>query len=167
MPLTKEVIKRIKNDNCFNITNKFDLHPFLMKSIAKANATKRECSVRKAVIFQYQIFPRVIFLNSNLPGKRCELLKKKVKIDELPNDSTDIFQYNMLDCCLDQPDKIFKLRQYQIIDQFCFPEFLSLYYTDPRPLESTENNCKQVALNDEIIELNHDDLTVDFLRQFY
>ena len=89
-----------------------------MKSIAKANATKMECSVRKAVIFQYQIFPRVIFLNSNLPGKRCELLKKKVKIDELPNDSTDIFQYNMLDCYLDQPDKIFKLRQYQLIDQF-------------------------------------------------
>lgn len=73
----------------------------------------------------------------------------------------------MLDCYLDQPDKIFKLRQYRIIDQFCFPEFLSLYYTDPRPLESTENNCKQVALNDEITELNHDDLTVDFLRQFY
>lgn len=80
---------------------------------------------------------------------------------------TDIFQCNMFDCYLDQPDKTFKLRQYQIIDQFCFAEFLSLYYTDPRPLESTENNCQQAVLNEEIIELNHDGLTLDFVRQFY
>ena len=55
------------------------------------------------------------------------MLKKKVKIDELPNDSTDIFQWYMLDCYLDHPDKTFKLGQYQIIDQFCFAQFLSSY----------------------------------------
>ena len=27
MPLTKEVVKFIKNNNCFNITSKFDWHP--------------------------------------------------------------------------------------------------------------------------------------------
>ena len=70
---------------------------------------------------------------------------------------TDIFQRNMLDCFLDQPNKKFKLVQYQITDQLCFEEFLSLYYIDSRPLESTERNCQPVVLNDEIIEFSHID----------
>lgn len=33
-----------------------------------------------------------------------------------------------LDHCLDQPNKYFQLGQYQIIDQLCLAELLSLYY---------------------------------------
>ena len=74
-----------------------------MKAIARAYATKRECSVQEAVylvmpeLLLRKMFPAVIFLNSNMLEKRYKIFKKKDKIDELPDDSTDIFQRNMLD----------------------------------------------------------------------
>ena len=33
-----------------------------------------------------------MFWNSNMPEKRYKIFKKKDEIDELPDDSTDIFQ---------------------------------------------------------------------------
>lgn len=37
------------------------------------------------------MFPRVIFLNSNLP-KKHKIFKKKADIDELPDHSTEILK---------------------------------------------------------------------------
>ena len=134
-----------------------------MKSIAKASDTKREFSLQEAIyllmpkLLLCRIFLRVIFLNSNLPEKRYWMFRKKVEIDELTHDSTSIFQRNMLDYYLDRPNKTFKSGQYQTIDQICFAEFSSLYYTDLKPSESTENECQQIVLNDQIIEINRDE----------
>ena len=63
-----------------------------------------------------KIFPRFIFLNSNLPEKHLRIFKKRVEIDELPGDSTDIFQRNMLDRYLDRPNENFKNGEYKVID---------------------------------------------------
>ena len=40
--------------------------------------------------------------------KRYKIFKKKAETDELPDDSTDIFQRNMLDRCIDRPNEHFK-----------------------------------------------------------
>ena len=78
-----------------------------MKALARAHITKIEWSVQEAVFFIMselwlrKIFPRVIFSNRNLPEKRFMIFKKKAEIDELTGASTDIFQLNMLDSCLD------------------------------------------------------------------
>ena len=42
-------------------------------------------------------FPKVIFLNGNIPEKRYRIFRRKEDLDEFPNGSTDIFQPNMLD----------------------------------------------------------------------
>ena len=58
-----------------------------MKAIANAYSTKRECSVQEAVyhilpeLWLQKIFPKVIFLNSNMPEKRYRIFKKKCQID--------------------------------------------------------------------------------------
>ena len=46
------------------------------------------------VLLKNRLIPDIstrIILNSNLPEKHFQMLKNKVKIDELLNDSTDIF----------------------------------------------------------------------------
>ena len=134
-----------------------------MKAIAKAYITKRECSAQEAVylimpgLWLRKLFPRVIFSNSNLPEKWFRIFKKKAKIDELPDDSTDIFQRNMLDRYLDRPNENFKNGEYKIIDQLCFAEFLSLYYVDAKQLEISENDSQPVVLNDELMNSNHEE----------
>ena len=132
-----------------------------MKAIARAYATKRECSVQEAVylvipeLWLRKIFPAVIFLNSNIPEKLYKIFKKKDEIDELPDDSTDIYQRNILDRYIDHPNEHFKNGGYKQIDQLCFADFLSLYYVLPKTTQISENDCQPVVLNDELMELNH------------
>ena len=102
-----------------------------------------------------KIFPTVIFLSSNMPEKRYKIFKKKDKIDELPDDSTDKFHRNMLVRYIDCPNEHFKNGRYGQIDQLCFAEFLSLYYVLPKTRQTSENDCQAVVLDDGLMELNH------------
>ena len=43
-----------------------------------------------------------------MPEKWYRIFIRKFQIDELPEDSTEIFQCNMLDRCLDRPDESMK-----------------------------------------------------------
>lgn len=74
-----------------------------MRFIARAFTTRRECSVQEAVyllmpeLWLRKTFPAVLFANTNLPGKRYRMCRSKDEIDELPEDSCDVFKRNVLD----------------------------------------------------------------------
>ena len=105
-----------------------------MKAIARAYATKEECSVQEAVylvmpeLWLQKTFQEVLFLNNNIPEKKYRIFWNKEEIDELPEDSNDIFQRNMLERYIDRSDKNFMGGRYTAIDVMCFAEFLSYYY---------------------------------------
>ena len=65
-------------------------------------------------------FAKFLFLNSNIPEKRYRIFRNKVELDELLEDSADIFQHNMLDRCIDQPGKNLMGGKYSAIDAMCF-----------------------------------------------
>ena len=85
-----------------------------MRAVAGAYFTKRECSVQEAEylvmpeLWLRKTFPKVIFLNSNIPEKRYRIFRRKEDLDELPDDITDVFQRNMLDRYLDRSDREFQ-----------------------------------------------------------
>ena len=60
-------------------------------------------------------FPKVMFLNSNLPECRYRIFCKKGELD----DSADIFQKNMLDGYTDRPDQ--SLSKWKV---YCFRKSL-------------------------------------------
>ena len=67
-----------------------------MKQAAKAYSKKRECSVQEAVyllmpeLWLRKTFPKVIFLNNNVPEKRYKMFRVKIwRVSQ--GDSTDIF----------------------------------------------------------------------------
>ena len=68
-----------------------------MRSVARAYATKRECSVQEAVyilmpeLWLRKTFPGVIFANSNLTENRFRVCRSKEEIEELPEDIVLIF----------------------------------------------------------------------------
>ena len=82
-----------------NKSNNYDQ----MKLIARAYASKRECSVQEAVyhimqeLWLRKVFPLVLFANTNLPENRYRVCVCEKEIKQLPESSTDIFQKNMLD----------------------------------------------------------------------
>ena len=74
-----------------------------MKFVARAYITKRECSVQEAVyhvmpgLWLRKSYPRVIFVNTNLPEKRFRVWLMEDELNELPEESTNVFKRNMLD----------------------------------------------------------------------
>lgn len=83
------------------------------KLVTKSETAKRECSVDKVVCLVMpelclrKIFHRVLLLNSNFPEKYFKIFKKK-NVIEVPVNSTDLFQLNMIDRYLDHPNENFK-----------------------------------------------------------
>ena len=122
----KQAAKEAINSNKTNVEQ--------MKSVARAYATKRECSIQEAVyllmpeLWLRKTFPGVTFANSNLPEHRFRICRSKEEIDELPEDSCDIFKRNMIDRYMDRPNKTFLGGKYSILDSFCYAEFLAHYY---------------------------------------
>ena len=134
-----------------------------MKAIAKAYLTKRVCSVHETVyhilpeLWLQKIFPKVSFLNSDMPEKQYRIFKKKCQIDELPQDSTEILKRHMLDRYLDRPDESFKNGMYRDISNMCFSQFLSLFYPKSRTKKDLENDYQPIMPDDKLLETHHKD----------
>ena len=51
------------------------------------------------------------------------MFKKKAEIDELPGDSTDIFQHDILDHYLDRPNEILRMVNIKLLINFVLQSF--------------------------------------------
>ena len=69
-----------------------------IKKIAIAFLSFRQCSAQEAVykllpeLWLRKIFPAVSFANTNLPEKRYRMCKSLDDLEELPDDSQDVFK---------------------------------------------------------------------------
>ena len=152
-------------DECSHAMNQAAQEAFLnntdaytkMKSIARAYTTKREVSVQEAVylvmpeLWLRKVFPGVLFANSNSPEKRYKVCLSEKEMSSLPDSSTAIFKRNMLDRYCDRPDNMFSSGRYEILNSFCFAEFLRYYSLK----QNISNDCQPDELKNDIIEPNH------------
>ena len=149
----KQAAKEAFNSNKTNIER--------MRSIARAYANKRECSFQEAVyilmpeLWLRKTFPCVLFANNNLPEKRFRICRSKKEIDELPEDSTDIFKRNMIDRYIDRPNRTFFNGKYGVLDRFCYAEFLSHYSLLPKNTKDYVNDSQPTVLEEPLLENNH------------
>ena len=54
-----------------------------------------------------------------MPEEKCTILKSAEELNELPDDSTDIFQNGIIECYNNRQSKV---------DQLCLTQFASYYY---------------------------------------
>ena len=59
------------------------------------------------------------------------MCRSKKEIDELPEDSCDVFKRNMIDRYIDRPNTAFLGGKYKMLDTFCYANFLAHYYILP------------------------------------
>ena len=101
-----------------------------MCAVAHAYASNRECSLQEAVyhclpeLWLRKIFLSVIYANTNLAEKRLKMLRSKEEMCQLPDESEDIFERNMLDRYMDRPDRLFCNGHYAVLNDYCSAEFL-------------------------------------------
>ena len=78
-----------------------------------------------------------------LPECRCKIFYKKEELNELPDDSTDIFQRNILDRYTNRPDSHFQNGKYAALENLYLAEFLSSYYVESKINETSNYNDSQ------------------------
>ena len=114
---TSEAIKEVGKDE-FNYEK--------MKALPKTHTTKRERLGQEAVyllmpkLWLWKTFPKVNFLNSNLPQCRYRICRQKEELDVLPDGSTDIFERNMLYRYTGRLDSHFQNGKYAILENISF-----------------------------------------------
>ena len=92
-----------------------------------------------------KVFPRVLYVNSNIPEKPVRMVLSKKEIAELPENSTDIYMRNMMNRYMIRPhDALFK--------QFCYAFFIKRYQLQTKPFE---NDSQPEELVHELVETNH------------
>ena len=110
-----------------------------MKKVVIAFLSHRQCSVQEAVyqlmpeLWLTKTFPLVTFANTNLPEKRFKMCKSARELEELPDDSVEVFKKNNLDRYMERPNVTFKKGKYALLDGFCYAEFLSNYDLETKP----------------------------------
>ena len=92
-----------------------------MKIILKTCTSNKECSVQEAVYHIFpevhlrRVFPRVQFVNTNLPEERSKILQTEEQLSSLPE---DIFKRNSIGCYVARLSVSFFDGKYNTLDGF-------------------------------------------------
>jgi hypothetical protein len=114
-----------------------------LRKIGATFLSTREISSQECVyrcmpeVWLRKIFPKTIFISTDLPEKRLRVAKSQQELDELDNDSTDIYKSNIIERYTIRPSRI------QSINNLCLAEFATYYYKDYK----RRINPKQKILN--------------------
>ena len=131
-----------------------------MYKIASAFANSRQLSVQEAVyhclpeLWLRKCFPKVLFVNSNLPVDRIRIFKSEIEMTELEPDSTDVFKSSLVDRYMDRPTKEFQNGKYAAVDNICFALFAS-YYRINYQISDDTNDSQPEVLSEEFSEQSH------------
>ena len=101
----KQVFKTFIGNKCGNSKQLRDrAHPISSNQEYSVQETVHHCLSKSWLL---QIFPVVIYVNTNIPEKRFRVLHSQKQIRELPDDSDNICKRNMPDKYLNRPDGSF------------------------------------------------------------
>ena len=126
-----------------------------LKKIGAAFLSTREVSSQECVyrcmpeLWLRKIFPKTVFVSTDLPEKRVRVTKTQNELDELDDDSTDIYKSNIIERYSLRPKGI------PSVDQLCLAKFAAFYYKDYRTDDADTRDSQPDILNDELLESQH------------
>ena len=126
-----------------------------LKKIGAAFLSTREVSSQECVyrcmpeLWLRKIFLKMVFVSTDLPEKRARVTKTKNELDELDDDSTNIYKSNIIECYSLRPKGILS------VDQLCLAKFAAFYYKDYRTNDADTRDSQPDILNDELLESQH------------
>lgn len=96
-----------------------------------------------------KIFPATVFISTDLAEKRLRVTKTKQELDELDDESTDLFKSNIIERYSMRPESI------PIVDHLCLAQFAACYYKDYRKENIETIDAQPEVLTDDFIEIQH------------
>ena len=88
-------------------------------------------------------------MNTDLPEKRVRVTKTKNELDELDDDSADIYKSNIIERYSLRPKGI------PAVDKICLAKFVAVYYKDYKSNDVETKDSQPDILNDELLDSQH------------
>ncbi|XP_015779208.1 PREDICTED: uncharacterized protein LOC107357078 [Acropora digitifera] len=126
-----------------------------LRKIGAAFLSTREVSAQECVyrgmpqLWLSKIFPKTLFVNKDFPQNRLRIPKSQDDLEELEDDSIDIFKSNIIERYSNRPKSIVS------VDKLCLAEFAAFYYKDYKIPSDETNDAQPDILTDKIAELQH------------
>ena len=118
--------------------------------LSTREVSSQECIYRcMPELWLRKIFPATVFVNTDLPEKRIHVTKSQQELEDLDDDSTDVFKSNIVERYSIRPDSI------PAIDKLCLAEFAAYYYKDYRKDSDETSDAQPEVLTDEVIQTQH------------
>ena len=129
-----------------------------LRKIGAAFLSSREVSSQECVyrcmpeLWLRKIFPKIVFVSTDLPEKRLRVAKSQQELDQLDDDSTDIYKSNTIEHYGIRPNTI------PSVNNMCLAEFAAYYYKDYKSDVSETMDAQPEILSDDIIAQLHQNL---------
>ena len=126
-----------------------------LRKIGAAFLSTREVSSQECVyrcmpeLWLRKIFPATVFVGTDLPEKRVRVAKTQEELDELDDESTDIFKSNIIERYSIRPLSI------TAVENLCLAEFAAYYYKDYKKDNIETIDAQPEILMDSTIEAQH------------
>ena len=123
-----------------------------LRKIGAAFLSTREVSSQECVyrcmpeLWLRKIFPATVFISTDLAHKRVRVTKTKQELEDLDDESTDIFKCNIIERYSIRPTSI------PSVDNLCLAQFAAHYYKDYRKENSETIDAQPEILTDDLLE---------------
>ena len=124
-----------------------------LRKIGAAFLSTREVSAQECVyrcmpeLWLRKVFPKTVFVSTALPEKRVRVAKSQQELDELDDDSTDVYKSNIIERYSIRPNTI------PTVDNMCLAEFAAYYHKEYKP-NYVINDAQPEILTDDAAELH-------------
>ena len=126
-----------------------------LRKIGAAFLSTREVSSQECVykcmpeLWLRKIFPKTVFVSTDFPDKRLRVAKNQQELEELDDDSTEIYKSNIIERYAIRPNNI------PSVNNMCLAEFAAYYYKDYKTdVPETIDAQPEVLTDDIIAQLN-------------
>ena len=126
-----------------------------LRKIGAAFLSTREVSSQECVyrcmpeLWLRRVFPATVFVSTDLPDKRICVAKSREELDELDDESTDVFKSNIIERYTLRPKSIVT------VNNLCLAQFAAYYYKDYKKEWHETSDAQPEVLTDNIVESQH------------
>ena len=123
-----------------------------LRKIGAAFLSTRDVSAQECVyrcmpeLWLRKIFPKTLFVSTDFAENRVRFAKKQQELDELDDDSTDIFKSNIIVRYSDRPKNI------PAVNDICLALFAAHYFKDYKSDFNEVSDSQPEVLSDDFIE---------------
>ena len=162
---SQAIMNAVKEARADNMTVAEGLRKIGAAFLSTREVSSQECVYRcMPELWLRKIFPATVFVSTELPEERIRVTKSRQELEDLDDDSTDVFKSNIIEHYSIRPDSI------PSIDKLCLAEFAAYYYKDYRKDSDETSDAQPEVLTDEVIQTQHSnsqDISLPLTIKFY